>query len=728
MAPGSDIRPGHVLFAVNSSGRILWLDSESSASIWKELPYLGVEFKRVSAAKNSLWAIGGDHQVYVSVFGVEIPIRIKEELYENQRWNPVDGFSNHLLPTDRPQFSSKDGLQGKSKDCKLPTMAWQWESMWYIDTIFRGTTLDKDGWTYAVDFPSDYHPKKGFTSCVRRRKWIRYRKYVAVDSWSVVPSVHKDPTEEPFLDIAVGGQELPNGDPDELLVWAVTVVGRVFFRQSVSTNNPEGSGWLHIPTPERSEVSQLSVGPSGLLWATTWHGRALVRTGVTRLEPCGVNWVIVDAPGPQSSLSHVTVGDNVVWAQSRDHKVWFRNGIRGSAAGDNESLAKGSKWVEMVGNMHMLSMGPRDQVIGILDEDRKTVVVRTGVTVSDPSGKTWKSLTVQGSGITPAMSIPRSSRAASESVSSEPSSFVSVTEPANLPSVEQGSSNANFKKKAAEFGNKAAKQIATNAAVAVAHATVGKIPIVGYPLTAAARDLVQGEMENVKVFDENLPEKPVDESMYQSAIESHDQPQKSLERMPSGDFGVVDREDLYGDEDEGEECVQWVWLTAGSCCLDPNQLPNHWFADSSANQSQLSLAGEPWRVQALQSLIANNQALEKFSDYEPAVERRSWVKKGNCRVNFGHGGPGNKWENCVLELEQTGSQSGEVDFGTLSIFGSKRNKEHLSLADVTCVTRYAEKTLAIFTSSRSQTFCDSDSAKIQRRHRNGRLASSSFVR
>ena len=65
-----------VLFGVNSSGRVLFLSADSSR--WTELPYLGLDFKRVSAAGNSLWAIGGDHQVYVFVFGVEVPIRVKE--------------------------------------------------------------------------------------------------------------------------------------------------------------------------------------------------------------------------------------------------------------------------------------------------------------------------------------------------------------------------------------------------------------------------------------------------------------------------------------------------------------------------------------------------------------------------------------------------------------------------------------------------------------------------
>ena len=78
---------------------------------WRELQYMGVEFKRASAASNVVWAIGGDHQVYVYVYGLEVAIRVKECVYENQRWNPVNGFSDQLLPTDRPQWSSVCGLR-----------------------------------------------------------------------------------------------------------------------------------------------------------------------------------------------------------------------------------------------------------------------------------------------------------------------------------------------------------------------------------------------------------------------------------------------------------------------------------------------------------------------------------------------------------------------------------------------------------------------------------------
>ena len=85
------------------------------------------------------------------------------------------------------------------------------------------------------------------------------------------------------------------------------------------------------------------------------------------------------------------------------------------------------------------------------------------------------------------------------------------------------------------------------------------------------------------------------------------------------------------------------------------------------------------------------------------MEKSSWVRKGSARVCFAGTASSGRWENCSLELEQTGTQRGEVEFGTLSIFGTKdRNKEHLSLSEITCVCRAGvEKTLAIHTPARS---------------------------
>lgn len=45
------------------------------------------------------------------------------------------------------------------------------------------------GWEYAVDFPANFSPDKKWNSCVRRRRWIRYRRYTAQGTWAKVPTL-----------------------------------------------------------------------------------------------------------------------------------------------------------------------------------------------------------------------------------------------------------------------------------------------------------------------------------------------------------------------------------------------------------------------------------------------------------------------------------------------------------------------------------------------------------
>lgn len=47
-------------------------------------------------------------------------------------------------------------------------------------------SLAFQGWTYAIDFPATYTRDKKWNSCVRRRKWIRYRRYKSRDAWAKV--------------------------------------------------------------------------------------------------------------------------------------------------------------------------------------------------------------------------------------------------------------------------------------------------------------------------------------------------------------------------------------------------------------------------------------------------------------------------------------------------------------------------------------------------------------
>lgn len=116
--------PSTLLFAVNNEGRAYALSTGNAA--WREFLYLGLEFKKLSAVPHFIWAIGSDRQVYVHVHSLDVPIRVCETSYENERWYPPGGWSQSLLPTDRPRFSSEDGMLDRDiQKIRLPSMAWQ---------------------------------------------------------------------------------------------------------------------------------------------------------------------------------------------------------------------------------------------------------------------------------------------------------------------------------------------------------------------------------------------------------------------------------------------------------------------------------------------------------------------------------------------------------------------------------------------------------------------------
>lgn len=107
-----------------------------------------------------------------------------EEIFENQRislfgnWGP-----NHLLPTDRPRFSNRDGDIEMSFDKVKLRPNWIWTSAWKVDYSYTDT--DDEGWSYATDFPRfNQHLERGKSNTkkignsVRRRRWIRTLCYV----------------------------------------------------------------------------------------------------------------------------------------------------------------------------------------------------------------------------------------------------------------------------------------------------------------------------------------------------------------------------------------------------------------------------------------------------------------------------------------------------------------------------------------------------------------------
>ncbi|XP_062874812.1 tectonin beta-propeller repeat-containing protein 1 [Trichomycterus rosablanca] len=372
--------PGSVLWAVDVYGRVFHLFAERGR--WERCEENQVELKRVTASDQCCWAIGFDQQVYLNVLPSDEVIHHQEETYENQRWNPVEGYTDTLLPTDRWPWTDEWGMNPQPlHSFHLPSENWEWEGDWYVDDESCGReSTATGGWEYAVDFPTTFTKEKKWNSCVRRRRWLRYRRYKALGLWAKVPLDKGQPPPDPFGDISCGGWEMSDRPDKPISLWAVSQQGKVWFRSGIQLQNPEGTAWEHIPGPFPTEVAQVSAGPGDLLWAVLWDGQLLVRTGISKQCPKGVSWVMVEPPNKTRAI-HVAVGVCVVWAVTRDNKVWFRRGV-------NSHNATGLDWIGISGEMVMISVGPKDQVWGIGSEDR-TLYFRYGVTNTEVTGRAW---------------------------------------------------------------------------------------------------------------------------------------------------------------------------------------------------------------------------------------------------------------------------------------------------------------------------------------------------
>uniref|UniRef100_UPI0037E95D12 tectonin beta-propeller repeat-containing protein 1 n=1 Tax=Semicossyphus pulcher TaxID=241346 RepID=UPI0037E95D12 len=375
--------PITLLWAVDVYGRVYSLSTAGQR--WERADDMLLELKRVTAGKGRCWGIGCDHHVYLNMMPSETSIRYREETYENQRWNPVDSFTDTLLPTDRWPWSDVTGMNPQPlHSFQLPSRSWEWEGDWYVDQTCGGEPSQTGGWEYAVDFPANFSPDKKWNSCVRRRRWIRYRRYIAQGSWAKIPLDNPRKLPLPLCDISCGGWEMSDQSGRYPYLWGVSQQGQVWFREGIHPRVPEGSSWEEVEVPK--EVAQLSAGPGDLLWALLWDGNLLVRTGLTLDSPTGTSWVEVESPVKEVEALHVAVGVSVVWVVTKDYKVWFRRGV-------NSHNPCGSGWISIGGEMMMVDVGLNDQVWAV-GEDRG-LYFRMGVTPSEPSGSGWIPVSAQ---------------------------------------------------------------------------------------------------------------------------------------------------------------------------------------------------------------------------------------------------------------------------------------------------------------------------------------------
>ncbi|KAK0160372.1 hypothetical protein PV328_007788 [Microctonus aethiopoides] len=729
--------PNSYLYAINNEGRVFCLST--TGNIWREFVYLGLEFKQLSSVPHFIWAIGGDRQVYVHVHGFDIPIRIKEETYENERWLPLEGFSDRLLPTDRYNFSNADGTVDRCRDkVKLPSMAWQWEGDWYIETTFDGQPLDHDGWTYAVDFPVTYSTKKQWNSYVRRRKWVRYRRYSAMNSWCAIAPLHKDPTKEPFIDVAIGGHQIPGGNPGSFAVWAITAHGRVMFRVGVSSTSPEGQRWSAIKFSSNHEVSRVSVGVTGLVWVILANGKTAIRTGVTRDNLMGEDWCELEPPQKDLRLTHISIGLDSVWAVTNNGSVWFRKGIKGEMSGICKQLATGTGWVQMLSKMALVSVASNDHVWAIGYEDR-CLYYRTGITRSELTGKKWRLINVplQSSRTSSNVSLSsRNSHSICETAQTLHQSWSSLNRPqcsgensTIIRDWEEQSRSAPTSTTAlklwqkndvtkdevfrptifremynADETNQSDNSINSNNSLDLINSSAANIKISNESLSHSGESTIvsgKGMTSTIKV--NPAAWSPVHSVGSMVGVEAHPETDNSIfDPDLTGDSGVCGEDESSATMYWAESNVLWSKVEAGACIIDPANPPKWTVCGHSMNYEEIS---EPWRIHILETLRSRMNNLNfDTSKWEKAIDRSSWIKHGDARYKLKGS---NIYEDCAVELEWISSDSSTLDSGTLTVLNidgitALMQFSVSEIACVVCCSEPASPKLAIHTPSFSK--------------------------
>ncbi|XP_048575709.1 tectonin beta-propeller repeat-containing protein 1-like isoform X2 [Nematostella vectensis] len=289
-------------------------------------------------------------------------------IYENQRWNPIEGFSDRRLPSDRWVWSDKSGVYERTKEgYTLPSSQWHWTNQWQVDT--RPGITDKEGWQYAVDFPRQYHPEKFLNDFVRRRKWKRRCKLTTSGPWlPVTPSVK-------LRDVTV--QIKPLKKPNECVsVWVVGSKGDVLYRHGVTNECPQGKSWEHVITDV--PFVSISIGGKGHVWGVAEDGTAYFRAGFEENKITGARWFHISERPPL--LVQVSAGASSVWARDKDGTIWFRVNV-------TDTFPEGTAWKLQQGIVSHISAGPKDQVYMC---HAGSIEKRYKVTQDNPIGVGWE--------------------------------------------------------------------------------------------------------------------------------------------------------------------------------------------------------------------------------------------------------------------------------------------------------------------------------------------------
>ncbi|KRT79436.1 hypothetical protein AMK59_7120, partial [Oryctes borbonicus] len=361
--------------------------------IWRQI---GGHLRRVeSCVAGVIWAIGFDHTCWVynggwgGAFAGALnsnnvhPMTDTQDyrVYENQRWNPVTGYTSTGLPTDRYMWSDVTGKQKRTKEqAKLLSVHWQWISDWMVDFHVPGG-VDKEGWQYAVDFPASYHANKHFTDYVRRRRWIRKCGVATTGPWIELGHTK-------LLDVSLAS--LSNDEDSPIVVWGLATGGQAMIRLDVSKSNPSGAKWEHVNSDK--PLSSICCGPFTNVWATAANGSVYVRQGIKVDLLQGNKWMCIEPP-PGNPLKQVSVSETGVWAISRKGNLYIRKDI-------SNGWPEGSCWQHFSVDPLLTSNAQNSSAFKHVSVGRKEVWVttdsgallrRVGVSKENPIGSGWTS-------------------------------------------------------------------------------------------------------------------------------------------------------------------------------------------------------------------------------------------------------------------------------------------------------------------------------------------------
>ncbi len=131
----------------------------------------------------------------------DVPSVTRDEVYENQRFYPIVGWSSKMMPHDPPAWSDRSGLRYKPKEMysnNNPPPGYEWCSEWalvpYYDELKAPEGFEKEeaeliqkeggwapgeeNWVYGTFWGLDWHAKKFPICSIRRRRWVRQRRFV----------------------------------------------------------------------------------------------------------------------------------------------------------------------------------------------------------------------------------------------------------------------------------------------------------------------------------------------------------------------------------------------------------------------------------------------------------------------------------------------------------------------------------------------------------------------